>query len=91
MTTKQTHSPLPWKVGKRLRIQSETSGKGQLVICDEGSIQVEANAGFICLAVNNHEKLVAALKAVLEEHGLHKNDDILSAQALLSQIEEQSK
>lgn len=46
----------------------------------EGDEEAEANAAFICKAVNNHESLLEALKSLLHEHR-HYNDSPAATQA----------
>lgn len=94
------HTPLPWEVVETehtLHVRSN----GTLFVADcmsekdRSDIDEDrANADLIVLAVNNHEKLVEALKTLLEcspcQNGCDPNDMTCAtnaARSLLAQIE----
>lgn len=74
MTTKTQHTALPWvesrnHSGPTVRI--EYNGEGYVnddwvIVSEMHGPDADANAAFICKVVNNHEKLVSALREIVE-------------------------
>jgi len=64
---------------------------GAVYGCDErlniGSEKVKASAEFIVKAVNNHDRLVEALRIAVEKTRINSNGWVQDADALLSEIE----
>jgi hypothetical protein len=92
--TKPEHSPLPWEVGhgdgrRTTAICFPEHETGMLVPMLNGSYELQqANAVFICKAVNNHDKLVESLCELLADHRMHCTDCPLvkRAEALLAAV-----
>lgn len=90
MKTNDQATPRPWNcnIGKYLLkisgyprqvIQiSESESDHQIAIVNAGSLEGETNARLIVKAVNCHDKLLSALKAVSKcERGVHLSADVV--------------
>ncbi len=73
MTDKPQHTKTPWKSVGFCNINGKERGfmikfgdtiiVAKILANDHSSAQCKANAAYICLAVNSHEKLVSALRS----------------------------
>ena len=101
----QPHSPLPWVYHGRLSASENHKGfrfgspaegfpVGEVFPLDEDGIKGEENARLIVLAVNFHDRLVAALRAILDDAvGEYADENcghcqrLAAARALLAELE----
>lgn len=68
------HTPTPWHVGPHYKSDIE-SPYGRVAECGiTRGPRAEADAEFICLAVNRHDALVAALKSLVTYSGCFCGD-----------------
>ena len=94
-----THTPTPWTVHPKAKTANEGSAGFVVAACGghsdnrrdpEGlTAELEANAAFIVKACNAHDDLVAALKALADDHefgavGEVRQDHLAAARAALA-------
>lgn len=78
------HTPTPWSLGRQddysVKRVIETAND-YIASCDgsESEDVDEANAAFIVLAVNNHDNLVATLKALIAVHRQQDTTGVMPA------------
>ena len=76
MTTKTQHTALPWVNEYPWINPHHEVPEGTICIMQNSHLdRSKNNAAFICLAVNNHERLVKALKDIMTECAFHEEGD----------------